>query len=248
MINDKQKAIYYVQLAISAGWELKSIRKNKVLSALYKELKKGLIAHSYDSLITIYVSKLNLSTRKQARKMFKKDQKMAIGALLRIGDHALERYTNTRFAPHSEGQIQHLISQLNSIGYPDEQITGNDYWMSTIISHHNSISTKNIEQDTLFTFLRPNLEFALYRGEISPYEFETIDDWHGTVLFEGSRVGYGYLNPPQQQRLHETNQMKSKIGLRSIELRNQLIKLEKKTGISLYLPDWVRGEIRALTN
>ena len=39
------------------------------------------------------------------------------------------------------------------------------------------------------------------------------------------------------------DELRHAIGLRPVALRNKLIDIESKTGINLFLPDWVKGKI-----
>ena len=175
--------------------------------------------------------------------MFKKDQGKALGALFRIGDKAQEKYAMKKFAPHSEIQMTKLIKILENQGYPGERLIGNDYWMSTIISHHNSISKSYAQKDTLYSFIKPMLYQAIKEGQISPYEYAMIDDWYIAVSTNRTESGYGFLNLPDQATLSETNLLRHRIGLRSIALRNKLVEVENYTGMNFYLPDWVEGII-----
>jgi hypothetical protein len=137
-----------------------------------------------------------------------------------------------------------LIKILDDQGYPGEQLIGNNYWMSTILSHHNSISKEYVNQDTLYNFIKPKLIKAIENGQISPYEFAMIDDWYIAVNSGRTQTGYGFLNPPLSSTLTETNKLREKIGLRTIELRNKLVDVENETGINFYLPDWIKGKIK----
>ncbi|MGB5188711.1 hypothetical protein, partial [Robiginitalea sp.] len=62
-----------------------------------------------------------------------------------------------------------------------------------------------------------------------------------------SEPGYGFLNPPREHTLNVTDGLREAIGLRSIALRNRLLAFEAETGMDLFLPDWVRGEIEIIT-
>ena len=132
---------------------------------------------------------------------------------------------------------------MEATGYPGEQHIGNDYWASTILSHHNSISRDYALQDTLFAYMKPRLLQAISSGAMSPYEFALADDWYKSVSSDRQAPGYGFLEPPARSTLAETNQLRERIGLRSIELRNKLVAVEGRTGMDLYLPDWVDGTI-----
>jgi len=242
-LNEKQKVLHFLKEGITAGWELKEIKKNSFLAPIldYPEWKN--IEKKYDSLRIIYLARIDQSTRDSVHSMFKKDQQKALGALFRIGNKAQENYGNKKFAPHSENQMAGLINILESQGYPGEKLIGNDYWMSTILGHHNSISEDYTKKDTLYQYIKPALEKALLSGEISPYEFAMIDDWKIAVMSNRTEAGYGFLNPPVQATLSVTNDLRQKIGLRAIELRNKLVDIEKKTGMDFYLPDWIQGKI-----
>lgn len=242
-LNEKQKGLRFLKKGITAGWELKEIKKNSFLTSVldYSEWKN--IEKKYDSLHIIYLTRIDQATRDNVHSMFKKDQSKALGALFRIGDKAQERYATKKFAPHSEIQMTKLIKMLESEGYPGEKLIGNNYWMSTIISHHNSISQDYSKKDTLYQYIRPRLIQAISSGQISPYEFAMIDDWQKAVISNRTEPGYGFLTPPVQPTLSVTDDLRQKIGLRTIELRNKLVDIEKKTGMDFYLPDWVQGQI-----
>lgn len=242
-LNDNHKAIEFLKAGMAAGWELKDLKKNKFLQKLHKDPKWNTVEQSYKDLHSQFQTNIDEELRQTVRIMFKKDQKKAMGALFRIGNKAQERYGTKKFGPHSESQLFKLIELLNTKGYPGEKLIGNNYWMSTIISHHNSISLAYVQKDTLYNFIKPKLIKAISTGEMSPYEFALIDDWQKAVLSERTAPGYGFLNAPKKKSLKETNQLRQTIGLRSIALRNKLIDVEKKTGMNFYLPDWVTGKI-----
>lgn len=243
-LNKKEKAFDLIKEGMAAGWELKTIKKDKYFSQLLEEPDWEVIEKSYPDLRSEYLARIDHPIRAKVRKMFKKDQRKALGALFRIGDKARERYATNKFAPHSEIQLNELIMILDNHGYPGERLIGNDVWMSTIISHHNSISREYAIQDTLYNYIKPMLRHAMEQGQLSPYEYAMIDDWQIAVSSDRTEAGYGFLNPPNQSTLFETNELRQKIGLRSVELRNKLIEVEQGTGMNFYLPDWVEGKIR----
>ncbi|MGB5205351.1 MAG: hypothetical protein WBN63_14270 [Eudoraea sp.] len=242
-LNERQKALRLLEEGITAGWELKELKNNKFLASLQDEPAWTALENNYDSLRSFYLNRIDPKLREKVHEMFKKDQKKALGALFRIGNKAQENYGNKKFAPHSENQMAGLINILQSQGYPGERLIGNDYWMSTILGHHNSISEDYTKKDTLYQSIRPALEKALASGEISPYEFAMIDDWKIAVVSNRTAIGYGFLNAPKEETLTETNLLRQKIGLRTIETRNKLVDIESSTGMNFYLPDWVQGKI-----
>lgn len=242
-LDKKQKALYYIKEGIASGWELKAIKKNKFLAPLQDESEWKTIENNYNKLRSYYLARIDQPTRDHVQKMFKKDQKKAMGALFRIGNKSQEKYGTNKFAPHSEIQMESLVEILKNKGYPGEKLIGNDYWMSTIISHHNSISKEYNRKDTLYQSIKPALLQAIERGQMSPYEYAMVDDWQKAVASDRTETGYGFLNPPHQLTLSKTNELRQKIGLRTIALRNKLVDVEKTTGMDFHLPDWVEGHI-----
>lgn len=242
-LNDKENAFKIIKNGIAAGWDLKSLRRNNYLSKLQNEPEWESIEEAYPEIRKNYFERIDDSTRVNVHKMFKMDQRKAMGALLRLGDKAREKYAMKKFAPHSEIQMKKLIKILDDQGYPGEQLIGNNYWMSTILSHHNSISKEYVNKDTLYNLIKPKLIEAIKKGQISPYEFAIIDDWYIAVSSERTQAGYGFLYPPLTSTLSETNKLRQRIGLRTIDLRNELVDISNETGMNFYLPDWIDGKI-----
>lgn len=243
-LNDKETAFEIIKIGITGGWDLKSLNRNDFLSKLRNEPEWGLIKEQYPELRKKYLERIDDRTREKVHKMFKMDQKKALGALFRIGDKAQEKYAIKKFAPHSEIQVKKLIKILEDRGYPGEKLIGNNFWMSTILSHHNSITKDYVNKDTIYNFIKSKLIKAIGKGQISPYEFAMIDDWYLAVSSGRTQTGYGFLNPPLSSTLTETDKLRQRIGLRAIELRNKLVDIEKKTGMNFYLPDWIKGKIK----
>ncbi|MTI39440.1 hypothetical protein [Fulvivirga lutimaris] len=247
LTNNNTLATDYLKSGIKGGWTPKAIKKNKLVRPLLDALSKVEITH----LIEDYQKTLNQPLRNQAHEMFKKDQKMAFKALFKIGQKAKNRYNEEKFAPHSEQQIAHLIKILNSSGYPGERLIGNDFWLSTVLSHHNSISSAYNKADTLFDYSRPKLLKAIDNGQMSPIEFVLAEDWKVASESNHGQAAYGFLGPTLNiETARKANNMRKKIGLRSVELRNQLIDIEEETGINLYLPrnPWQDGKIEIVDN
>ena len=242
-LGNTPKATRLVEKGILAGWEWKSIRRNKFLGSLrnaedWKNLKK-----SYSELRQQYLSSLNNPLRKQVKKLFSRDQRKAIGALLTFSSKAQDRYAEKKFAPHSERQLAELKVILRQYGYPGEQLIGNNYWASTILSHHNSISLEYGQKDTLYQTLKPELEKALRKGQVSPFELALIDEWYRNV--QQQDLTYGILNPPAKAGLKGINNLRATVYLRSVETRNKLFEIQEKTGMIFYLEGspWIDGKI-----
>lgn len=242
-LEDKERAFQLIRMGLTAGWEMKGLKKEGYLTRLQKEPEWKHLEDEYPEFRDSYLKGLDLDTRSKVQEMFNKDQKKAMGALFRLGPKAQERYALERFAPHSEQQVKKLIGILETLGYPGEKLIGNDFWASTLLSHHNSISQDYAHKDTLYPYLRPLLLNSIDHGEMSPYEFALVDDWQIAVSSGRSMPGYGFLDPPVQETLEATNQLRNKIGLRSVELRNELIDIESQTGMDFHLPDWIEGKI-----
>ena len=244
-LSDTQKARQYLKSGILAGWKMKSIKKNKFLSPLREGEEWESIKKAYRNLKKQHQAKLNQQIRKQVKKMFSKDQWKAFGVFLTFSSKGQDRRAEKKFAPHSEKQMAELATILDSHGYPGERLIGNNYWMSTILSHHNSISTAYASQDQHYPSLKPRLEAALKKGQISPFERAFIDDWYISVKNNRTKTSYGFLAPPLKSSLFKTNQLRAAAFLRSVELRNKLVEVQEKTGINCYLPGrpWIDGKI-----
>lgn len=247
-LEEEPKAFDYIKKGIAAGWELKALKKDKFLAPLQNEVEWKAIEQAYTNLRAKYIARIDEGTRNRVKKMYKKDQWKAFGALFRMSEKAREKYAVKKFAPHSESQIAGLIGILKNQAYPGEKLIGNDYWMSTILSHHNSIAEAYNLNDTLYPSIKTALLQAIEKGEISPYEYAMIDDWYKMVTSGRRGVGYGFLDPPKQATLAETNALRQKIGLRTIALRNTLVEVENSTGMTFHLPDWVQGKIEVKQN
>ena len=88
---------------------------------------------------------------------------------------------------------------------------------------------------------------SLDKGQISPFEIALIENWRTASQSNHQEVSYGYLGPAlDPESLEIVNVMRQEIGLRSIELRNALVKIQDETGINFYLQGepWQTGEIQ----
>jgi hypothetical protein len=243
--QNSKSAFRFLRLGILNGWTLKSIENDEKLSFFREDSQWRDIQSEYDSLHSRYLKGINIPLKEQVHKMYKRDQKKALGALLRIGQKAQVKYAEKKFAPHSEKQLYQLNDILEQHGYPGERLIGNSWWVSVILSHHNSISENYNSKDTLYTYLKPKLTEALENGEVSPYTLATIEDWRTAALNKHNLTSYGFLGAiPNDSVLEVVNKNRADIGIRSIELRNKLIEIEKETGLNLYLPrDWKKEKI-----
>ncbi len=249
-LNNNELSFELLRRGASAGWDMKDIRKTRSLKKLQELPEWQDFENEYPVLYADYESSVNQELRSRVRKMFSKDQKKALGALFRIGSNSQDKYAEKKFAPQSEQQLRELIQIMSEFGYPGEKLVGNDYWASTILSHHNSISQAYARKDTIYPFMKPQLTKALERGEVSPFELALIDEWHKSTLAQGPYVGYGILNPPSQSNLENVNELRDDLHLRTVETRNALIDVQDKTQMDFYLPGkgWIDGKIEVTQN
>lgn len=231
-------AIAFIKEAIKNGWALKSVRKHKLLKSQIHSSQWLEITAVSDSLSHIFKSRLDPVTRRVIKKMYHRDQRMALGALLTFSSKGQDRYAEKKFAPHSEKQLGKLGIIIDSLGYPGEKLIGNGSWASIILLHHNSISQNYVLHDSLYPRLRPTLLLALQQGQIHPYRFALIQDWYVAVKSAHTQTAYGCLQTElTRDQLTHINKLRKEIGLHSIETRNKLIKLQKRTGIDFYLSE-----------
>lgn len=234
----------WMRAGIKAGWKMKSIRKNKLLRGLKEYPEWRIIKYQYDSLYCMYQKRIDSEVSEEIKNMFWKDQKKALGALIKLSDRAQIRYGEKKFAPQSEIQLLKIIEIMNDHGYPGERLIGNELWMNVILSHHNSISEAYNQKDTLYTYLKPRLLEAVKSGYMSPYSYAIIEDWYVAVKSSHKESNYGYVGEiHNEHELIKADQLRKKLGIRSIEIRNRLIETGKETGMDfnltgkLYLSD-----------
>ena len=245
-LEETEKTAQLLRKGITAGWTKKSIRKNKYLAGFRKTEAWKEIRKDYKKFRNQYEASLDAELRNRVKELFSRDQKKAFAALFTFGSKAQDRYAEKKFAPHSERQMAQVSSIMEEYGYPGEKLIGNDFWMSTIVSHHNSISQKYVVKDTLYPEMQDDLQQALKKGQISPFEYALMDEWYRTIKSGWqAHDGYGILNPPYEKSLPAFNLLREKCFLRPIELRNKLVEIEEKTGMDFYLPGgpWIDGKI-----
>ncbi len=244
--GDSNMTHRFVSEGVKHGWELKKVKRLSNIEEIMGEELWLLLEAQYDSLRKHHSDRLDQDLLNKVHTLYKKDQKMALKALFRIGDKAQERYGEKKFGPHSNQQLLNLIELLKVSGYPGEKLIGNNYFASTILSHHNSITAEYNQKDTLFDIALPYLKEAFKSGEISPFEFTLIQDWRTAVSNQHEKTSYGFVGAIQSSNEREVaNTNRSMLGIRSIELRNKLVDVEKNTGMKMYLPGgpWQDGKI-----
>lgn len=244
LIGEKEKGLIYIKKGISNGWELGHLKEHTFLAKHLLASDWELIEEHYEHLHDQFLNSIDTTIRSSVHAMIEKDQKLAYKAYVIEDEKEQEKFISENFPEHSEKQLSDLIDIIESKGYPGEFLIGNDFWVSTILSHHNSQGVAYVREDTLFDFIKPKLMQFLKEGYISPYEIALPEDWKKAVTSEWKESSYGYLIPPNTSNISQINKARSAIGLPSVQLRNKLIAIETKTGMRLYLPDWVNGTIK----
>lgn len=244
LIGDKAKGMNFLNKAISDGWELNHLKEQKFLSKHLLASDWKVIENQYENFYNQFLNRIDSNVKTMVQTMIEKDQKIAYQAYIIEDEIEQEKYISENFPQHSEKQLKHLVKIFEDYGYPGEFLIGNDFWVSTILSHHNSQGTDYVLQDTLYDYIKPQLLQSLKKGLMSPYEFALVEDWKKTVISDGKESLYGYLTPPKTSSISQINKNRKHIGLRPVELRNKLVDIEEKTGMSFYLPDWVEGKIK----
>lgn len=249
-VGDTEAAFQYIRKGIEGGWSMKYLKGTTYLNPLHDLPEWKQVKADYEQLRAKFIAKKNTEVGQQVQKMIKADQWLALKGLFTFSSNAQDRYGERKFAPHSEQQMQKLQAIMDEHGYPGEQLVGIGLWMATILSHHNSISAAYVQQDTIYEHLKPQLMEAVKTGALNPYKLAQIEDWRLAVKYQRQEAGYGYLNEVLAFRLTETNQLRQALALRSIELRNQLVDVEKKTGMYFFLmgQPWVKGHIEVIEN
>lgn len=244
-LDKDEEAALFLTRGIEGGWTKKAIKKNQLLKNWLDTEKGQVLMLDYDKFHEGFKQGVNDTLSSQVHEMFKRDQKLALKALFRLSSASQDKYAEKKFAPHSEKQMEQLLRIINEVGYPGAKHIGNDMWMSIILSHHNSISQNYAKADTLFLHLRPLLKEAIDKGEMLPVDFAFIEEWRFATMTVPSEVSYGFLEAPFKDSLTKTDSLRAAIGLRSVQLRNDLVDVQNKTGIDMYLfgAPWVDGKI-----
>ena len=232
----EDEAYECIRLGIAAGWEMKSIERNKFLKDLRQQQEWSAIKSQFDSLREVYNQNINQEMRYEVRKMSLRDQRKALGGIFRIGSKSHDRFGENQFAPLNEKHVLRLLEFIENDGFPGEKLVGYEPWGQGILSRHNSISQAYCKSDTLYPFLKPILLSSIKKGNLSPASFAWIDDWFLTVESGWSRASYGYVNGLKENEITKSNEMRKQIGLRKVETRIQLIDIQNKTQMDFYLP------------
>lgn len=170
------------------------------------------------------------------RKAVQKDQRKAFRGMLCFTSRGQDRFAERVFAPHSEHQLAAFRLLMDRWGYPGESMIEDPWRAPVIFVHHNSISAKCNQRDTLYPALRPRLEAAVRSGQLAPATFAQIDDWYLVVRSEWKDNGYGYLSAPESEEgIRRANALRTGLGLSSLAVQQQLKEVERETNIRLFL-------------
>lgn len=246
MLVDKPDVTFkFLKRGLASGWTIKEIKRMNLFKTLKSDNRWGLLINDALDLTIEHQNTLDLEIREVVKEMFKNDQKLALGYLFRIGQKAKERYANKKVVPHAIEQMKRLNLIMDDEGYPGEKLIGEPVWMSTILSHHNSISEEFVKSDTLYYAIRPRLLSAIKKGELNPYVFALIDDWRIAIEFDRQKAGYGYIESLSKNQIPASDELRQKLNLRSVGLRNKLVDIQEKTGMDFELAGsgWVNGKI-----
>ncbi|MEM9545541.1 MAG: hypothetical protein AAGA77_06185 [Bacteroidota bacterium] len=242
-IGEEEKAITYLKKGIANGWKLQSLKKDDFIANRLSASQWQNLEEENSTLHSRFLQRIDLTLKALVKSMIDADQKIALQVSQIENEENQEEIFLKYFAPQSKKHLQKTTEILEESGYPGEQLIGNNFWMSTILSHHNSIAFDFLKNDSLYPNIRPKLFKELKQGRISPYELSLIEDWRIAVSSEREGTGYGYVVAPKRNNLTQVNQKRKEIGLRPVELRNTLVDIERKTGMNFYLPDWIDDKI-----
>ncbi len=242
----EEEAYEYLRLGIAGGWKMRSIKRNKFLRDLRGHRNWSELKRRYDSLRTIYKQNLNQELTAEVRKLSVRDRRRAFGSIFRLSSKSRDRFGEKRFAPLNERHVLKLLEIIETEGFPGEKLVGFEPWAQGILSRHNSISKAYSESDTMYAFIRPLLLSSIKEGNLSPASFAWIDEWFITVESGWSVGSYGFLNQLKETEVPKSNEMRQRIGMRKIEIRNRLIDLQNETQMDFYLPPWSRNNKKIL--
>ena len=234
-LGHQELAFQILESAIANGWNKKSLRKNSFLKPMKTHRHWKQTMASYDSLVAVYQSRIDTQLRSEVRSMSLRDQRKAMGALLKFRSDAQDKYAEEKFARHNEKHLLRLLEIIDEQGYPAEKLIGFDPWAQGIFSRHNSISQAYCQKDTLFSYAKPKLMQAISKGEMPPGDLAYIEDWFITVKSGWKTASYGYLVELKEEDLAQSNQLRKQIGLRPVEVNHGLFELQERLGMDFYL-------------
>lgn len=235
-LNDTDNLFRFLEKGMKSGWTLKEIMKIKPLKKFKNDNRwKKLKANQYQ-FRKGFENSINLQLRTEIKKMFNEDQKRAIRAALTPTKKWREQYTNRKFVPNNREQVRRINQIIDQLGYPGEKTIGDNSWVTVIISHN--------EHDTIYNELRPKLYAAFERGELSAIDLAIIETWRIVVDTDRKDKGFIIWNETiNKSDAMKADSLRQSIGLRSIELNNNLIHAEKELKMKFFLSPFHGGLI-----
>lgn len=234
--NDLDNLFHFLEIGMKKGWTSKEIMKIKTFKKFRNDNGWIKLKANQDQFKKEFENSINLQLRTEIKEMFKEDQKRALRVALTPTKKWRERYTNQKFVPNNRVQVRRINQIIDQLGYPGEKIIGDKSWATVIISHN--------EHDTIYSELRPKLYSAFERGELSAIDLAIIETWR--IVVDTDRKEKGFIIWGDEITKSESikgNSLRQSIGLRSIELNNELIQTEKELDMKFYLSPFHGGLI-----
>lgn len=227
-LNNTDNLFYFLEKGMKKGWTSKEIMKMKIFDKSKNDNRWKKLKANKDQFRREFESSINLQLRIEVKEMLNEDQKRAIRVALIPVEQWRERYTNRKFVPNNRTQVRRINQIIDQFGYPGEKIIGDKSWATVIISHN--------EHDTIYNQLRPKLYSAFKRGELSAIELAIIESWRIAIDTDRKEKGFAiWADEITKSESVKVDSLRQSIGLRSIELNNKLIQIEKKLDMKFYL-------------
>lgn len=227
-VNDAENLYYFLEKGMRKGWTLKNIKKHDHLKKYKSSSRWKALKDNQDNYQKEFHQSINSDLRTEVQKMFVKDQKRALRVALTPIKTWRQRYINRKFVPNNRMQVRQINQMIDQIGYPGEKIIGDKSWVTVIISHN--------EHDTIYNLLRPKLYKALESGEFAAADLAIIETWRVAVDTNGNDQGFVIWNQAvSSEQAIRADSLRGTIGLRSIQLNNDLIETENELKMKFYL-------------
>lgn len=235
-INDTTNLYFFLQIGMRKGWSINQIKRIPGYRKFrHSERWRNLKAHR-NQFEADFNTGINRELRAEMKKMLAQDQRRALRVALTPGNKWRERYTNQKFVPNNRKQVRRINEIIDRHGFPGEKVIGDRSWATVIISHN--------EHDTIYKELRPKLYTALRRGELAPIELAMIETWRTVIDTERKEKGFLiWSETVSQLDAKKADSLRQTIGLRSVELNNQLIQTGEDLKMEFYLTPFHGGII-----
>ncbi|NJM26978.1 MAG: hypothetical protein HC859_17420 [Bacteroidia bacterium] len=227
----------FLERGMTKGWDWKSIKKDKAFRAYHDSKGWTALAKHQQQFRHTFESGINLPVREEVKRMLVRDQLRAIKVALTPVKRWREWYTNKRFVPHNRAMVRRINEIIDESGYPGERLIGDRSWATIIISHN--------EHDTIyFQTLRPKLLQALETGMLAPIDFAQLETWRRGVDSQWNDQAYVIFEQTvTKAQAAKADELRRAINLRSIDLNNRLVALERELGMDFHLSPYHGGPI-----